>query len=54
MQCRQISDDQEVNTVPALHRVGGEYNPADYEFNAEEAVAVGARTTLMIRNIPNK
>ena len=42
--------------IARSHRAGGAYNPAEFEFNLAEAEAGGenARTTLMIRNIPNK
>lgn len=42
--------------IARSHRAGGSYNPADFKFNVEEAEAGGdgARTTVMVRNIPNK
>jgi hypothetical protein len=33
---------------------GGAYNPTDFRFVVEEAEAEGGRTTVMVRNIPNK
>lgn len=42
--------------IARSHRAGGAYNPSDFEFKLEEAESggSGARTTVMIRNIPNK
>lgn len=42
--------------IARSHRAGGAYNPAEFEFNLTEAEggAQNARTTVMIRNIPNK
>jgi len=42
--------------IARSNRVGGSYNPLDFEFKPEEALADSShtRTTIMIRNIPNK
>jgi hypothetical protein len=42
--------------IARSHRAGGAYNPSDFQFNVEEAESglQGARTTVMVRNIPNK
>lgn len=39
--------------IARSHRAGGAYNPSDFEFKVEEGEDAG-RTTVMIRNIPNK
>lgn len=42
--------------IARSHRAGGAYNPSQFEFSLAEAEAggEGARTTVMIRNVPNK
>ena len=39
--------------IARSHRAGGAYNPSDFEFKVEESED-SVRTTVMIRNIPNK
>lgn len=40
--------------IARSHRAGGAYNASDFVFSLEEAEGGRGRTTLMIRNIPNK